>query len=85
MGSLSLILGGAGKGILAELTFINGLKENKSTALIFFRKADCFKNKSKNEAIALMEIKEMKIGGTFRSIVLVGMRFLKKWSVFKDG
>ncbi len=31
--------------------------------------ADRFKDKSKNEAIVLKEIREMKIGGTFRTIV----------------
>ena len=40
--------------------------------------ADHFENKSKIEAIVLKEIKEMKMGCTFRTIVPVGRRFLKK-------
>ncbi len=47
--------------------------------------ADRLKKKSKNEDIVLKKIKEMKIGCTFRTIVLVGMKFLEKRSVVKDG
>jgi hypothetical protein len=79
MGSLNLSLGGAGKGISAEVTFINGLETIREHSFTFSRCiADRFKNKSKNDAMVLKEIKEMKIGCTFRTIVLVGMRFLKK-------
>ena len=53
-------------------------KQYEGTALIYFCMADRFKNKSKNEAIVLKEIKEMEIGCTFRTIELVGRRFLKK-------
>jgi len=57
----------------------------ESTALIYFCMANCFKHKLKNEDMVLKEIKETKIGCTFRTIVLVRMSFLKKWSVVKDG
>jgi hypothetical protein len=81
MGSLNLSLGGAGKGIWAEVTFMVSSymdwKQYESTASIYFCMADRFKNKSKNEAIVLKETKEMKKGCTFRTIVLIGMRFLK--------
>ncbi len=53
-------------------------KQYEGTALIYFCMTDRFKNKSKNEAIVLKEIKEVKLRGTFQTIVLVGMRFLKK-------
>ncbi len=53
-------------------------KQYKSTALIYFFMADRFENKSKIEAIVLKEIKKMKIGCTFRTIVPVGRRCLKK-------
>jgi len=43
-----------------------------------FFMADRFENKSKIEAIVLKEIKEMKMGCSFRTIVPVGRRFLKK-------
>ncbi len=78
MGSLNLSLSGAGKGILAEVTFINRLEriQEHSFNLIFM--ANRFENKSKIEAIVLKEIKEMKISCTFLTIVLVGRRFLKK-------
>ena len=62
MGSLNLSLGGAGKGISAEVTFINGLKQYESTALTYFFMTDRFENKSKIGAIVLKEIKEMKMG-----------------------
>ncbi len=45
---------------------------------------DRFKNKMKNEAMVMNEIREMKLGGTLRSIVLVRMRFLKN-EVFSQG
>jgi hypothetical protein len=40
--------------------------------------ANRFKHKLRNEAMVLKEIKETKIGCTFRTIVLVRMSFLKK-------
>jgi hypothetical protein len=43
-------------------------KQYESTALTYFFMANRFKNKSKIEAIVLKEIKEMKIGCTFRTI-----------------
>ena len=60
-------------------------KQYESTALTYFFMTDGFENKSKIEAIVLKEIKEMKIGCSFRTIVPVGRRFLKKQSVVKDG
>ncbi len=59
-------------------------KQYESTALIYFCMANRFKHKLRNEAMVLKEIKETKIGCTFRTIVLVRMSFLKKWSVVKD-
>ena len=60
-------------------------KQYESIALTYFFMTDRFENKSKIEAIVLKEIKEMKMGCSFRTIVPVGRRFLKKQSVVKDG
>ena len=53
-------------------------KKYESTALTYFFMTNGFENKSKIEAIVLKEIKEMKMGCSFRTIVPVGRRFLKK-------
>ncbi len=58
-----------------------GWKQYKSTASIYLCIANQFKNRLKNKALVklvLKEIKEMKLGGTFRTIELVGMRFFVK-------
>ncbi len=60
-------------------------KQYESIALTYFFMTNGFENKSKIGAIVLKEIKEMKIGCSFRTIVPVGRRFLKKRSVVKDG
>ncbi len=52
-------------------------KQYENTALTYFFMADRFVNKLRIEAIILKEIKEMKIGCTFRTIVLIGRGFLK--------
>ena len=53
-------------------------KQYESTALTYFFMTYRFENKSKIGAIVLNEIKEMKIGCSFRTTVPVGRRFLKK-------
>jgi hypothetical protein len=56
-------------------------KQYKSTALTYFFMTNRFENKSKIKAIVLKEIREMKMGCSFRTIVPVGMRFLKKLEI----
>jgi hypothetical protein len=53
-------------------------KQYESIALTYFFMTNGIENKSKIKAIVLKEIKEMKIGFSFRTIVPVGRRFLKK-------
>ena len=60
-------------------------KQYESIALTYFFMTNGIENKSKIKAIVLKEIKEMKIGFSFRTIVPVGRIFLKKRSVVKDG
>ena len=53
-------------------------KQYESIALTYFFMTYGFEKKLKIEAIVLKEIKEMKMGCSFRTIVPVGRRFLKK-------
>ncbi len=52
-------------------------KQYESIALTYFFMTYGFEKKLKIEAIVLKEIKEMKMGCSFRTIVPVGRRFLK--------